>query len=35
MEITTAIVNIPDGTILEKEVVIWEKDGELQIRLAE
>ena len=35
MEISKeAIINLPDGTIEEADVVIWKHEGELQIKLA-
>lgn len=32
MEDSTVLVNMPDGTLEEREVVIWEHEGELLIK---
>ena len=32
MEPTTAIINLPDETLEEREVVVWEHEGELLIK---
>lgn len=34
MKSTLAIINLPDGSTVELEVVIWEHEGELEIRKA-
>ncbi len=32
MEVTYAIINMPDGSTEEAEVIIWEHEGELLIK---
>ena len=33
MKPTTATINLPDGSTEEQEVVIWEHEGELQVKI--